>query len=110
MDALAKIYLNDNVYCFAAAVPFMMIVYKFLDTPILMNYVKKFITLALSMLLSADPSLAVNTSESQRTKRRKPLPLPPSRVRKSAQDNSKPLSKKAIDWKLKKIAIIEICK
>lgn len=88
----------------------MMIVTKYIETPILMNYIKKFITLALSMLLSADPSLQPQASESQQSKRKKPLPLPPSRAKKSAQETAKPMTKKAIDWKLKRIAIIEICK
>jgi len=38
------------------------------------------------------------------------LPLPPSRIRKSAKGKVKPMNKKAIDEKLKKIGVIEICK
>ena len=107
LDALAMIYLNDTVFCFAAGVPFIMIVSKYSDAPALMNYVKKFI----SLLLSSHPGLSSTaTAESQRAKKRKPLPLPPSRQRKSAQDGTKPTSKKAMDLKLKKIAIIEMCK
>jgi flagellar biosynthesis/type III secretory pathway protein FliH len=40
MDALAKVYLNNPVFSFAAAPPFIMIISKFLDSPALMDYVK----------------------------------------------------------------------
>jgi hypothetical protein len=109
MDVLAKIYLNDNVFCFAASVPFILIVNRFIEFPILRGYVKKFITLALSTLLTNNDQNQ-NAPESQRSKRRKPLPLPPSRSRKSAVEKHKPMNKIAIDAKLKKIAVIEICK
>jgi len=108
LDVLAKIYLNDPIFCFAAAVPFMMIVTRFMEYPILMGYVKKFITLTLSTLLTAGS--VHNNPESQQTRRRKPLPLPPSRARKSANSGVKPLNRKAMDVKLKKIAVVEICK
>lgn len=109
MDVLAKIYLNDNVFCFAAAVPFILIVNRFIEFPILRGYVKKFITLALSTLLTnSDPNQSAPGS--QRAKRKKPLPLPPSRSRKSAVEKHKPMNRMSIDAKLKKIAVIEICK
>lgn len=109
MDALAKIYLNDPVFCFAASVPFMMIITRFMEFPILMGYVKKFITLALSTLMTTNGAQR-DTAESHRTKKRKPLPLPPSRSRKTANNGTKPLNRKAMDDKLKKVAVIEICK
>ena len=78
MDILAKIYLNDNIFWYAASVPLMMIITKFIDAPVLMGYVKKFVTLALSMLLSIN-SEQNGPSASQQSKRKKPLPLPPTR-------------------------------
>ena len=71
-----------------------------------MGYVQKFITLALSTLINSNEQ---TVSGSQQSKRRKPLPLPPSRQRKNSKAN-KPKTKKEMNDKLKKIAVIEICK
>ena len=56
----------------------MIIVTKFSDAPALMGYVKKFVTLALSMLLSINADQN-GPAVSQQSKRKKPLPLPPAR-------------------------------
>jgi hypothetical protein len=106
MDILAKIYLSDPVFSFGASVPFMLIITKFMKFPLLMSYVSKFITLALSSLMTS-PS---QKPESQQSRKRKPLPLPPSRNKKSAKDGKRQVSKKSMDEKLRKIAVIEICK
>lgn len=87
----------------------MMIITRFIDSSVLMGYVKKFVTLALSMLLSMNSENQDSSEHQHVSRKKKPLPLPPSRSKKSGE-SSKPMSMKAIDHKLKKIAIIEICK
>ncbi|CAI2384566.1 unnamed protein product [Moneuplotes crassus] len=109
MDILAKIYLNDPVFAFAASVPFMIIVTSFMKYPLLMGYVQKFITLALSNILSSEEEVKMSL-ESQKARKRKPIPLPPSRAKRSAKEAKKPMNQKAINEKLKKGCVIEICK
>jgi hypothetical protein len=104
MDALAKIYLNDTAFCFAASVPLMLIISRFKQYPLLMGYTKKFITLALSTLIKDDNPMP----ESQKTRKRKHIPLPPSRARKSANKGKRDPNSKELEDKLHKVAVIEI--
>lgn len=60
MDVLAKIYLNDPVFSFSSSIPFMLIVTRFMKFPILMGYVQKFITLALSTLMNTQEEANLN--------------------------------------------------
>lgn len=72
--------------------------------PLLVGYTKKFVTLALSTLIKDDSP----PPESAQSRKRKHIPLPPSKARKSAKNGVRKQGSKELDEKLHKIAVIEI--
>ena len=54
IDLLAKAYLNDVTYASAASVPFMLICSKFIHEEACLEFIIKFITIGLSMLMGLE--------------------------------------------------------
>lgn len=96
LDILAKIYLNDHIFCYAASVPFLMIINKFIEDQVLLGYVQRFVVLAFSMLVKLYPPQEEQPLEPPVSKRRRPLPLPSSKSKAK-----KKLSMEELDTKLK---------
>ena len=66
IDILAKIYLNDPNFSSAASSPFMLIASKFGEQEQVKDFLIKFLTIALSMLLTVEK---VKDSRSEKKKK-----------------------------------------
>ena len=54
IDLFAKVYLNEVVYASAAKTPFMMLSSRFLSDEQMIDFLTKFITICLSLLLGLE--------------------------------------------------------
>ena len=97
LDILSKIYLNDIIFCNAASVPLLQIISKFIEDPLLLEYVKKLITLSLSMYLTV-------TLSRPSTQLSRPA-LPPSRIRKN---KPAPPTQDDLNYRLQRCSIISL--
>ena len=71
LDMLAKVYINENTYSNAAAVPFMLVSSRFLDTPPVRDFLIKFTSLTSNMLLGLEKARKKNNA------------LPPANMKKT---------------------------
>jgi hypothetical protein len=95
IDLLAKIYLNDVSYASAACIPFMNICQKFINEEALQEFIIKFITICLSMLMGLEKNaeelqlkqaqlMAAKEGVGKGSKKILALPAPPMPIKRGS--------------------------
>ena len=108
-DLLAKIYLNDVVYSSAASVPFILVCSRFMQEEAMQEFVVKFETICLSMLMGLEKNAEELQARYQqlllakaqgKKGARLALPAPPQPMKKYVQPGKK-MSKEERERKLR---------